>query len=202
MMAGRALVLLLAVMAARVEAQAVPCDRAGWRAVLAEHAARYPLMAFDDTYKLIHQGVFGSEHAAPDEASARAWLVDEVATIAGTPGAGEATFESIAPGAEVVRVHLRPYLAAGGDAEALLGAFLETAGAIHGSVDEFRCAAVAATDVDPVRWPVAAWSAFVEDRIGEGLPALHHAGPFTEAYAPAYRVVTGELAARLLRDGR
>ena len=200
----RAAVALLALVAmvGDAHAQAPGCDPVGWREVLAAHAARYPQMGFDDTYKLIHQGVFGSEHAAPDEASARAWLVDEIAAV-GTPDRGaEAIVEPIAPGGTVVRVHLRPYLAAGGDQEALLQAFLATARGVHGSVDAFRCAASVAPDVDPLRWPADEWRAFVEDLVGQALPAVHHSGPFTEAYAPAYRVVAGDLARRLLRGGR
>jgi hypothetical protein len=96
-------------------------------------------------------------------------------------------------------VHLRPYLAAGGDPEALLAAFLETARAVRGSVEDLRCAAAVAPGVDPARWPPAEWNAFVEELIGEGLPALHHSESFGDAYAPAYRVIGGALAAGLTR---
>lgn len=186
-----------------LEAQTAACDREGWREVIAAHAARYPLMTFEDTYKLLHQGVFGSEHAAPDLASTRAWLTDEIAALAPRPGTLEETVESIAPGGEVARVHLRPYLAAGGDVEALLVAFLATAGAVRGGgVDGFRCAAAVAPQVDAARWPASTWGVFVEDMVRQGLPALHHSTSFTASYAPAYRVVAGALAEELFRAPR
>jgi hypothetical protein len=174
-------------------AQTAPCDRDGWEAVISGHAERYPLMTAEDMYKLIHQGVFGSEHAAPDATSARAWLEDELAVMGDGRGPDEVAVQRIAPGGAVVRVHLRPFLERGGDVDALLRAFLGTAGAVRGSVAEMRCAAAVVPEVDPARWPAAEWSAFVDELIAGGVPAVHHSGPFTAAYAPAYRVVAGPL---------
>jgi hypothetical protein len=189
---------MLALSATTVAGQSPACDKDAWRSILAEHAVRYPLMTDEDMYKLIHQGVFGSEHAAPDEASARAWLTDELAGLgAGTQAFGPVV-ESIAPEVAVVRVHLQPFVAGGGDVEALLAAFLETASSVRGDVAEFRCVAEVVPAIDPLRWPLEGWRAFVGDLIARGLPAVHHSTPFNDAYAPAYRVVAGELVAGLI----
>ena len=188
------IVVLIAVLCAReVAGQAPACDRGAWQATLAEHARRYPLMSADDMYKLIHQGVFGSEHAAPDEASARAWLMDELAGLDAVAGSSEPVVEPIAPGGTVVRVHLRPFVADGGNVDALLAAFLETSRSVRGDIAEFRCVAGVVPAIDPLRWPAQGWQAFVSDLIERGVPALHHSPRFTDAYAPAYRVVAGGL---------
>lgn len=185
--------LLCLLVTREVTAQSPSCDRAGWETLLSAHAERYPLMTAEDMSKLIHQGVFGSEHAAPDEASARAGLEDELAALGDVAGANEVPVEPIAPGGAVVRVHLRSFIAAGGDVDALLRAFLGTARAVRGSVADLRCAAGVVPEVDPVRWPPDEWRAFVERWIESGLPAVHHSAAFTSAYAPAYRVVAGSL---------
>lgn len=198
-MTWRAAGALLLVTVGDLAGQAPFCDGDGWREVLGAHAARYPLMTFEDTYKLLHQGIFGSEHAVPDEASARAFLQDEIATLGAGPVGASSTpmIEPIAPGGAIVRVHLRPFLAAGGDREALLAAFLTTGRSPRGSVEELRCAAAVASALDTRRWPADAWPSFVDDLIERGLPAIHHSAPFHDAYAPAYRVIAGELATGL-----
>lgn len=195
-MSLRVLVLVAVLCARDVAGQAPSCDRGAWQAILAEHARRYPLMAADDMYKLIHQGVFGSEHAAPDEASARAWLLDELAGLGAAAETSGPAVEPIAPDGAVVRVHLRPFVAGGGDIDALLVAFLGTARSVRGDIAGFRCVAGVVPSIDPLRWPAEEWQALVSDLIERGLPALHHSPAFTEAYAPAYRVVAGSLVPR------
>jgi hypothetical protein len=59
-------------------------------------------------YKLLHQAAMGSEHAAPEEALARAWLDRELSQMG--PGPAEGVVDPISPDGEVVRVHLRPFV--------------------------------------------------------------------------------------------
>ncbi len=49
------------------------------------HLLRYPLMGAEDLYKLVHQAVFGSEHAVPDPTTARRWLEEELAALGPAP---------------------------------------------------------------------------------------------------------------------
>ena len=179
--------------AAPAAAQSAACDRAGWGEVVAAHLGRYPLLGVEDAYKLLHQGVFGTEHAAPDLASARLMLERELRALDRRPGVSEPLAEAISPAGRVVRVHLRPYLAAGGDPEALLVGFVETAGLVRGGVDELRCAAGVVERIAGDRWPTSAWSAYVDRMVAAGLPAVHHSEAFAAAYEPAYRVVSADL---------
>jgi len=178
-------------------AQSAACDEEGWEAVVAEHLSRYPLLGVEDAYKLLHQGVFGSEHAVPDLASASAMLEEELQGLSAGEGEDEPLLEAIAPRGRVVRVHLRPYLAAGGDTEALLVAFLETAATVRGDAEELLCAAAVVERVTSERWSAGIWRSFVARMAGAGLPMMHHSEPFEAVYRPAYRVVAGDLVPSL-----
>ncbi len=50
-------------------------------------------------------------------------------------GPGEPLLDPISPGGTILRVHLRPYVAAGGDPERLLAAFLQTGREHRGSTE-------------------------------------------------------------------
>ncbi len=154
-------------------------------AILSDHHARYPAMQIEDLYKLLHQGVMGSEHAVSDPAAARAWLEREL----GEMGAGppEPLTEPISPDGRLLRVHLRPYVAQGGDAEALLAAFIRTANESHGDprllVRRWRLAS-------GLRFfPRAEMERFFQSMQAQGFPAVHHSDTYSRLYRPAYRVV-------------
>jgi hypothetical protein len=178
--------------AAGAAAQSPGCDQAGWERVIAAHVDRYPLLGVEDAYKLLHQGVFGTGHAAPTLAAARLLLEHELRALDPGKGASEPVAEAISP-AGMVRVHLRPYLAAGGDPEPLLVAFVETAGLVAGGADELRCAAEVVERTVGDRWPMGVWRAFMDRMVEAGLPATHHSEAFVSAYGPAYRVVSADL---------
>jgi hypothetical protein len=199
------------------------CDAEAWRQVVVAHATRHPSLGVEDLYKLLHQGVFGSGHAVDDVRGARAWLEKELQRLASeTPLRGhevgrgsprdsprglasegteeaEPLFEPVAPEARIVRVHLRPFLARGGDPEALLAAFVATANRTPGSREVFMCAASAAGTAGVGSWSPLEWERFVSDRARVGLPAGHHSPAFEATYRPAYRVIAADLLPGLLR---
>jgi hypothetical protein len=183
-------------------AQSAACDPVGWGEVVGAHFARYPHLGVEDAYKLLHQGVFGSEHAVPDLASARAMLDEEVQALVDAETGGEPLVTAIAPAGRIVRIHLRPYLAAGGDTEALLLAFIETAETVRGGREELVCAAAVVERLVGGRWAEGAWDSFLERMLAAGLPMVHHSEPFEAAYRPAYRVVAGDLVPSLESPAR
>jgi hypothetical protein len=163
-----------------------------------------PAAEVEDVYKWLFQAARGGEHAAPSEEAARTWLEKEWATL-GPSFPGEPLVVPLRPDGAVVRLNLRPFKAAGGDREALLRAFLQSARSLVPDPGLF----------------VAAWRAFGRglsgggenggdvgafeelDRFSEkaGWPARHHSRGYAEARQPAYRVLTGEEADRLVRAG-
>lgn len=163
-----------------------------------------PSAGVEDAYKWLFQAARGGEHAAPSEDAARKWLETEWAAL-GAPLPEEPLVVPLRPDGTVVRLNLRPFMAAGGDREALLRAFLESARSFVPDPGLF----------------VAAWRAFgrglVVDEAGgmgapafeeldrssekAGWPARHHSPGYAEACRPAYRVLTGSEAERLVGAG-
>jgi hypothetical protein len=164
-----------------------------WELLIRDHLARYPLMEPVDLYKLLHQAALGSEHAVRDTAGVREWLDQELATMG--PGPAEPLVDSLRADGRIVRVHLRPFAAAGGDPEALLRAFIAT-GSIRGDPDDLRRAgevAVRLARENALPWADTTISALFAGLAAQGYPAVHHSETFMEHYRPAYRVVAGGL---------
>jgi len=199
-MAGLTLLVLIAAQAAAPEAQC-PASPA-WRSVISDHVERYPGMEPADLYKLLHQGATGSEHAVENAATARRWMDEEVESLG--EGPGEPMVDVIAPGRALVRIHLRPFVAAGGDLEALLAAFVETANSHRATATDLTCALEVATGLAAERllpWGADELGAYFDRMRTAGYPAVHHSDAFASSYRPAYRVVAGSLVAGLLPSG-
>lgn len=166
----------------------------GIRRIVARQFARYPSMQPQDVYKLAFQAAMGSRHAGLDSAMAAGWLDREIAALA--EGPAEPIRDTISPDGRMVRVNLRPYLAAGGSREALLRAFVGTARTFAGSVPRLRrelaeIERMAAAGEIPL--PRAALHGYFERMRAQGYPAVEHSDAYASAYHPAYRVVLGDL---------
>ena len=176
-----------------------PIDRGTANAVrsLAFDLAEHPEAAAEDLYKFLHQAIYGPGHAIPDQDAAASWLDSEFEDL-GPPRVGEPPCEVLGGSPILVRVNLRPFAAGGGDATALLDAFVATAGEIHGQPGQMREAIEIV-----VRWLHSDGEKELAEgleRLGgklapEGYPAIHHSEAYVEAYRPAYRVITSARAA-------
>jgi hypothetical protein len=168
-------------------------EQHAFRRILAEHTARYPLMQLDDVYKLVHQASLGSEHAVSDGAQAREWLTREVALLGAGPS--EPVEDPISADGRVVRVHLRPYVAMGGDPARLLDAFIRTANEYQGSTSLLRvywgCAEFMASQ-GRLGFPQELLQEYGARMEALGFPAVHHSEAYQLAYRPAYRVIVRE----------
>ena len=143
-----------------------------------------------DAYKLLHQATLGSEHAMPSRAMAEQWLAREIGTLPAGPA--EPLVDTLGMGG-FARIHLRPFLAAGGVPDSLLNAFVRTAQEATRDTAQLACA------LEAVRQMTASgetgWAADSVDRLfaeaqAAGYPAMHHSDAFEAAYHPAYRVVS------------
>jgi hypothetical protein len=151
-------------------------------------------MEVQDLYKLLHQASLGSEHAVEDAAAARAWMAREIAAL-GT-GPDEPLVDTLGAGGRYARVHLRPYLAAGGSPARLLAAFVQTANAAPLDTGRLACARAAALGLaraGALPWPEAAIAGFFSEQARAGDPAVHHSPAFEAPYRPAYRLVALDL---------
>jgi hypothetical protein len=161
-----------------------------FRQILTDHLARYPLMQVEDAYKLVHQASLGSEHAVSDVARAREWLTHELAHLG--EGPVEPVLDPISADGRILRVHLRPYVANGGDPARLLDAFVRTANGLQGSTDQLLiCWASVEQMAAAGRLPLS--QALVREyavRMARlNYPAVHHSDAYRAAYRPAYRVI-------------
>ena len=164
-----------------------------FRQILAQHAARYPRFQVQDLYKLVYQGALGSEHAVTDASQARVWLEREVDGLADGPE--QPVIEPISADGQVVRVNLRPYVAKGGDLEALLKGVLRTAKEYKGTVGQLRrywYYAKRMAEAGALGLPVNELKSFFYEMQVRGFPAEHHSQEYRSAYRPAYRVVARE----------
>jgi len=182
-------------------------------AVLDWHLRRYPLLKGRDTYKLIHQGVFGPGHIVASAAAARCALTGEIAAmeVKGQKAkvrrqkADEELVEPIDPENRLVRVNLRPVLGEvkGQKAKAkrqnrgradtgwLAEALVESARRVKGEPEQMRRRLAVA-----VRWcrenlprRASELERIAAEAREAGYPALHHSPEYRRAYQPAYRVI-------------
>lgn len=189
--------LAVAVLAAVVIAEVVGGpneEEQAFRQVMARQVARFPRMEPQDLYKLVFQAAMGSRHAGLDSAMARDWLDQEVAGL--QPGPDEAVLDTISADGRMVRVNLRPYLAAGGSRDALLRAFVATARDYQGSEAALRRdldLAERMADDGLLPFSRADLHAYLEQMRARGYPAVEHSPAYEAAYRPAYRVVLRSL---------
>ncbi len=166
------------------------------------HIQRYPEIDIVDCYKLLHQGAFGPGHAISRRRAAWEWLENETQNL--TPDPDALFIESVHPQSEVLRLHLRPYMAFGGDLYQLLEAFIKSAEELEREDAEQNMA----------KW----WDIFHEmcetalanrfdsrtvhlighTRSLEHWPAIQHSPPYEAIYKPAYRLLSKDQTERLL----
>jgi hypothetical protein len=161
--------------------------------IVRDHLSRYPSLQIQDLYKLLHQAALGSEHAISDRGSVERWLTHELAEMG--EGIAEPLIDPISHNGEIVRIHLRPYVAAGHDVMMLLDAFLRTANEHHGDIRllEQYWQDVVTMDI----FPVPEMDEFFQGLKEKGFPAVHHSAEYERLYKPAYRVVSLALCPEL-----
>lgn len=170
------------------------------RSALAEE----PSAGIEDAYKWLFQAARGGEHAAPSEESARTWLEAEWEKL-GPPLPGEPLVVPLRPDRAIVRLNLRPFKAARGDPNALLQSFLSSARRFEPDpglfVSAWRALGRGLAGVGANGWNAGVFEALDRTSEKSGWPARHHSPAYVEARKPAYRVLTGKEAERLVLAG-
>ena len=166
----------------------------GVNGLLEAHLARYPASEIADVYKLFHQAAFGPGHAIADRKAAREWLEHDLEQA--PPEPGEALIESVHPLSAVVRLHLRPYVAAGGAVKLLLDAMVRAGREVRGDPQMMAESWLAFLALCQ---PGGAYAGQFEVREvqlfgricgARGWPAVHHSPAYHAVYQPSYRVLT------------
>jgi len=171
------------------------------------HVERYTEIDILDIYKLLHQAIFGPGHAIKSIKPAREWLEREAEILQPGPP-DQPLVENIHPDEQIVRVHLRPYLAAGGSLGRLLEAFVQSSAAVHGNPETmadwwniFYNMTLNGGEF-ATRFDSRTVALITRSKAAEKWPASHHSPLFDRAYRPAYRVVTRKTAESMLKDQR
>ena len=159
------------------------------KTILRDHFSRYPAMQLQDVYKLLHQAALGSEHAISNPDDAKRWMERELAEMGSRYD--EVTIDPISPDGQIVRVHLRPFIAQGGTPEILLSAFIHTANEFHGDKNVLESYWKAATEM--MHFLPEEMDGFMGPMRAGNYPAVHHSVAFVSTYHPAYRVVLRKL---------
>jgi hypothetical protein len=162
--------------------------------IILEHLTWYPLMGPRDVYKLIFQGVMGSEHLISSPEGFINYLREEFDPL--PPDPTGRLLEALRSDRVLLRINLRPYKALQKPVDQLIPALLETAHSFKGDPDELRstwmdfvqvCEASRITTFD-----IAELHEFTTWLEGLGFPALHHSEAYQRAYQPAYRLIAAQ----------
>lgn len=155
----------------------------------------------EDAYKWIYQATRGGEHAIPDEQLAKTWLDEEWKTL-GKPDTGEPLWQRLCPNGEIGRLNLRAFRARGGQKEDLLAAFVRSSRNFRNDESQFIAAwnelgrRLRRRSYGKLSW--RDWRALDRKMSTAGYLAIHHSKNYEQERRPAYRVLTGEEAWRLI----
>jgi len=180
----------------------IPNKPEGWLDLLQLHLSWYPLMGLRDIYKLLYQGVMGSEHliSSPEEFSR--YLAEEFDPL--LPDPSERILEPVRPDRTLSRINLRAYKYRQQGLDLLIPALLETAWSFSGNLVELRsvwtgfvqsCERGSISNFDIKE--LHQFTAWLEQL---GFPAVHHSQTYTREYQPAYRLVSEQFVHRLGLD--
>lgn len=193
-----AAVLLALFLTTGVAAQEAASGVDSAMSALDEELRLHPEIGVTDIYKFLYQGVYGPGHAIEDRDAAARYLDEEMATLRPVE-VQDPLCQSLGGDPAMVRVHLRPLKAAGGDRSALLDAFIASAEPASGDAASMETALRKAVTrlVRRSRFQLAGQMEDLAGRLAEeGYPPVHHSDGYVAAYQPAYRVVALELARR------
>jgi hypothetical protein len=162
--------------------------------LLGQHLQRYPRMELVDIYKLLHQAAMGAGHAVSDADAARALLRSEAQSLGAGPH--DPIADPISPDGKLARIHLRPYVAAGRDLDALADAFIQTAQRFSASPEKLAkfCGCLGdLADAHGMPFSREQVSGYFDAIAAQRYPVVRHSDAYRAAYRPAYRVVLLEL---------
>ncbi|MEO1268154.1 MAG: hypothetical protein AAFX99_08650 [Myxococcota bacterium] len=161
--------------------------------LMEEHLERYPDMEPVDLYKLAHQAVLGVGHLVTTEEAAIESLLTEIDAMDPHLRDWEEPAELIHPERQLARIHLRPYLRAGGDVRVLAQAMKRTAEQVD-LADLASLAALLGAIRPRLRehhpdFDVVGFDRLLRDLATEAFPARSHSEAYSDLYDPHYRVV-------------
>lgn len=152
-------------------------------------------MQLQDVYKLLYQGCLGVGHLLSNEQEALTSLQQELSQMAGGIE-GELLWEAISPDDAVGRVNLRPFKERGLDGEALSRGLLAFAFSPPGDVHMLaRNWSIVGSLIEGAElgFDMKDYRRLTACILEGNYPAMHHSRAYSDAYHPAYRILSGEI---------
>ncbi len=160
-----------------------------------------PDVRIEDAYKWLYQATRGGEHMVLSREAADEALEKEWQTV-GPSKKNEPLWEPLCPGGRIGRINIRPFKDRGGKAGDLVDGFLA-------SSREYRSEPESFFDVwERLELRIKAhqtgnflhseWLRLDAEMKAKKYPAVRHSKHYSAARTPAYRVITGTEAQKLL----
>ena len=168
------------------------------REAIERQMATYPESTLQDVYKSFYQDRFGPGHMITDTASARSYLMRELAEMSDTSAV---YYEPTGSQGRYVRVYLSTVADSLITADQLLDAFIQSANAVQVPQTDW---ATEWEDIVGVIWEcdlkVNDFEALqpVLSEAAQNHQAVHHSQAYREAYHPHYRIVEREVLQKIL----
>ncbi len=168
--------------------------------LLERHIGWYPLMELRDFYKLLYQGVMGSEHLQTSAEEYTQNLYSEFEQL--KPDPFLRLLESVRPDRALYRLNLGSYKAQNSNIDRVTPFLVESARIVTGTRDELK--AVWENFVELcLHGQICNFDAIVISQFSQRLetvnyPAMHHSEIYRIAYKPAYRLLAAKYASGLV----
>ena len=157
------------------------------REAIERQMAAYPESTLQDIYKSFYQDRFGSGHMISDTASARSYLMRELAEMS---DASAVYYEPTGSEGRFVRVYLSAIADSLITAEQLLDAFVCSANMVKAETDwEAEWKAIVGTITKYGIQVQGFEDASLLDEASRNRQAVHHSQAYNAAYHPHYRIV-------------
>jgi hypothetical protein len=168
-----------------------PVDTLGLLDLLKQHLGWYPMLEVQDVYKLLFQGVLGSEHLIDSKEEFSRYLEQEYDAL--QMDASQVLFEPVRPDGMLFRINLRAYKARQLGLNRLVIPVIQTTQLIHGTKSELKLSWGTFTQLCQQGY-VRHFD--IEDIVGfthrleeSGFNAMHHSETYRRLYQPAYRLI-------------
>jgi hypothetical protein len=176
-----------------------PVDTLGILDLLNQHLGWYPLLEVQDVYKLLYQGVMGSEHLMPSIEEYSSSLASEYGSI--QPDATRQLFEPVRADGKLFRINLGPLKTRGIGLAGLISPLIHTTQVVRGTKNELENTWNTFIELCLQGYVVCFDLEEVERFTGQveqlGYPAVHHSERYTRAYQPSYRLVAAQFVGQL-----
>ena len=168
------------------------------REAIERQMAIYPESTLQDVYKSFYQDRFGPGHMISDTASARSYLMRELAEMSDTLAV---YYEPTGSEGRFVRVYLSAVADSLITAEQLLDAFIQSANEVQEPQTEW------ATEWEDIVGVIRKYDLKVNDfealqpvlaEAAQNHQAVHHSQAYREVYHPHYRIVEREVLQKIL----